>query len=83
MPGQENPGLVEDIEAAEAAQAEGVARLKEAVRKEGERKSEARLWDLKERLDYANTSKRSLQNYVGYVKNTYSNLFDKQRSFDE
>ena len=30
----------------------------ERIRQETERKAEARVWDLKERLDYANTAKR-------------------------
>jgi len=49
----------------------------ECLRREDKRTAETRLWDLKEQLDYSNTSRRSLQNYVGYVKDAYRDVFER------
>jgi len=49
----------------------------ECLRREEKRTAETRIWDLKEQLDYSNTSRRSLQNYVGYVKDAYRDVFER------
>ena len=49
----------------------------ECLRREDKRVAEQRLWDMKEQLEYSNTSRRSLQNYVGYVKDAYRDVFER------
>ena len=66
----------------------------EKARQDSERRSSALVYDLREKLDFANAAKKrcaiscffeiiilscrncSLQNYVSYVKSTYSNVFE-------
>jgi hypothetical protein len=63
----------------------------ERERAESERQQMALIYDLREKLDFANSAKRrpvaasflcpspherSLQNYVSYVKSSYSSVFD-------
>ena len=45
-----------------------------------ERQNQAQMWDLKEKLDYANTQKQSLRNYVDYVQDSYSQAFETGRA---
>lgn len=51
----------------------------EKVRREEERRAQAELSSLREKLDYANTAKRSLENYVSYIKSTYNSVFEDPR----
>ena len=51
----------------------------EHLRKEVERNKESEVHSLREKLDYANTAKRSLENYVNYVKSTYNSVFEEPR----
>uniref|UniRef100_A0A0B6ZZI0 Outer dense fiber protein 2 n=1 Tax=Arion vulgaris TaxID=1028688 RepID=A0A0B6ZZI0_9EUPU len=44
-------------------------------KEENERKFNARLYDLKDRLEQCQSSNRSMQNYVQFLKNSYSNVF--------
>ena len=41
-----------------------------------ERRFSSRLSDMRDRLDQANTTTRSMQNYVSFLKSSYSNVFD-------
>lgn len=49
----------------------------ERLRQDHERQSETRVMNLRERLDYANTAKQSLENYVQFVKGTYNTMFEQ------
>jgi hypothetical protein len=40
----------------------------EKIREDQQRAAEAKIYDLKEKLDYANQSRRSLQNYASHVR---------------
>lgn len=51
----------------------------ERLRKDVERRAESETLSLKEKLDYANTARRSLENYVNYVKSTYNSVFEEPR----
>ncbi|BFZ20551.1 hypothetical protein BsWGS_23587 [Bradybaena similaris] len=44
-------------------------------KEENERKFNSRLYDLKDRLEQCQSSNRSMQNYVQFLKNSYSNVF--------
>ncbi|KAK2186785.1 hypothetical protein NP493_189g05031 [Ridgeia piscesae] len=44
-------------------------------KEEAERKFNSRLYDLKDRLEQAHSTNRSMQNYVQFLKNSYSNVF--------
>jgi len=48
----------------------------EKIREDQQRSAEAKMWDLKEKLDYANQSRRSLQNYAHHVRGAYKEVFD-------
>lgn len=41
-----------------------------------ERRFTSRLSDMRDRLDQANTTTRSMQNYVSFLKSSYSTVFD-------
>lgn len=51
----------------------------ERIREDQQRIADAKIWDLKEQLDYANTARRSLQNYSNYVRSAYNDVFDGSR----
>ena len=51
----------------------------EQLRADQTRVHESKIWDLKEQLDFANTAKRSLQNYASYVRSAYGEVFDSAR----
>ena len=40
-----------------------------------ERRYNSRLYDLKDRLDQSQSTNRSMQNYVSFLKTSYSNVF--------
>ena len=42
---------------------------------QNERKFNSRLYDLKDRLEQCHSTNRSMQNYVQFLKNSYSNVF--------
>ncbi|KAH9498966.1 Outer dense fiber protein 2 [Bulinus truncatus] len=44
-------------------------------KEENERKFNSRLYDLKDRLEQCHSTNRSMQNYVQFLKNSYSNVF--------
>lgn len=44
-------------------------------RDEGDRRFNSRLHDLKDRLEQSESSNRSLQNYIRFLKNSYANTF--------
>ncbi|XP_071948122.1 outer dense fiber protein 2-like isoform X2 [Antedon mediterranea] len=44
-------------------------------KEEGERKFNSRLHDLKDRLEQSHSTNRSMQNYVQFLKSSYSNVF--------
>ncbi|XP_078603530.1 outer dense fiber protein 2-like isoform X2 [Branchiostoma floridae x Branchiostoma japonicum] len=44
-------------------------------REEHERKHHSKLQDLTDRLEQANTTNRSMQNYVSFLKSSYANVF--------
>lgn len=44
-------------------------------KEETERKSNSRLYDLKDRLEQSHSTNRSMQNYVQFLKNSYANVF--------
>ncbi|CAH1272525.1 ODF2L [Branchiostoma lanceolatum] len=45
------------------------------TREEHERKHHSKLQDLTDRLEQANTTNRSMQNYVSFLKSSYANVF--------
>jgi chromosome segregation ATPase len=49
----------------------------ECLRREEKRAHETEIWDLREQLEYATSSRRSLQNYVSYVKDSYRDVFER------
>ncbi|CAG5119721.1 unnamed protein product [Candidula unifasciata] len=49
-------------------------------KEENERKFNSRLYDLKDRLEQCQSSNRSMQNYVQFLKNSYSNVFGETSS---
>ena len=68
----------EEIEAlqAELQKAVEVTEHLEKIREDQQRSAEAKMWDLKEKLDYANQSRKSLQNYAHHVRGAYKEVFD-------
>eukprot|EP00042_Codosiga_hollandica_P052226 m.659880 g.659880 ORF g.659880 m.659880 type:complete len:319 (+) comp58445_c0_seq1:41-997(+) len=52
----------------------------ESSRRAQDRQYESRVSDLRERLDYAHSARRSMQNYMGYVQSTYNSVFDPSRA---
>ncbi|XP_055897047.1 outer dense fiber protein 2-like isoform X3 [Biomphalaria glabrata] len=49
-------------------------------KEENERKFNSRLYDLKDRLEQCHSTNRSMQNYVQFLKNSYSNVFGETSS---
>ncbi|GFR89811.1 outer dense fiber protein 2 [Elysia marginata] len=49
-------------------------------KEENERKFNSRLYDLKDRLEQCHSTNRSMQNYVQFLKNSYSNVFGESSS---
>ncbi|RUS87173.1 hypothetical protein EGW08_005013 [Elysia chlorotica] len=49
-------------------------------KEENERKFNSRLYDLKDRLEQCHSTNRSMQNYVQFLKNSYSNVFGETGS---
>ena len=47
---------------------------------QSERKFNSRLYDLKDRLEQAHCTNRSMQNYVQFLKNSYANVFGDSAS---
>jgi ribosome-binding ATPase YchF (GTP1/OBG family) len=68
----------EEIEAlqAELKKAVQVTEHLEKIREDQQRSAEAKMWDLKEKLDYAEQSRRSLKNYADHVRDGYQENFD-------
>ncbi|GFN76801.1 outer dense fiber protein 2-like [Plakobranchus ocellatus] len=50
-------------------------KLVEEYKEQNERKFNSRLYDLKDRLEQCHSTNRSMQNYVQFLKNSYSNVF--------
>ena len=47
---------------------------------QAERRYNSKLYDMRDRLDQANSTTRSMQNYVSFLKSSYSNVFDELES---
>ncbi|KAJ7370112.1 spermatogenesis [Desmophyllum pertusum] len=47
---------------------------------EAERRYNSKLYDMRDRLDQANSTTRSMQNYVSFLKSSYSDVFDEIES---
>lgn len=51
---------------------------------QAERKFNSRLQDMRDRLEQANTTTRSMQSYVQFLKSTYANVFtDAEYDYDD
>ena len=51
-----------------------------SVTLQAERRYNSKLYDMRDRLDQANSTTRSMQNYVSFLKSSYSNVFDELES---
>eukprot|EP00794_Sanderia_malayensis_P016219 gene16219-17852_t len=65
-----------DLEAQLTRSTATAQQLKRA-KDESERKFNSRLQDMRDRLEQANTTTRSMQSYVSFLKSTYANVFNE------
>ncbi|XP_066928037.1 outer dense fiber protein 2-like isoform X1 [Clytia hemisphaerica] len=63
-----------DLEAQLSRSTQNTQQLKR-TKDEAERKFNSRLQDMRDRLEQANSTTRSMQNYVQFLKSTYANVF--------
>ena len=50
------------------------------ITQQTERRYSSKLYDMRDRLDQANSTTRSMQNYVAFLKSSYANVFDELES---
>eukprot|EP00112_Aurelia_sp_Birch-Aquarium-sp1_P003253 Seg1363.3 transcript_id=Seg1363.3/GoldUCD/mRNA.D3Y31 product="Outer dense fiber protein 2" protein_id=Seg1363.3/GoldUCD/D3Y31 len=67
-----------DLEAQLSKSAATAQQLKR-TKDEAERKFNSRLQDMRDRLEQANSTTRSMQNYVSFLKSTYTSVFNDER----
>jgi outer dense fiber protein 2 len=46
------------------------------AKEDADRRYHSRVHELQERLDQANTTKRSMENYVNFLKSSYASVFN-------
>ncbi|KAL9988685.1 hypothetical protein ACROYT_G003159 [Oculina patagonica] len=67
---------IADLETQLSRSTASAAQLKRS-KDEAERRYNSKLYDMRDRLDQANSTTRSMQNYVSFLKSSYSNVFDE------
>lgn len=67
---------ISDLEAQLSRATVSMAELKRS-KDETERRYNSKLFDMRDRLEQANSTTRSMQNYVSFLKSSYSNVFDE------
>jgi len=65
---------IEELEAQLGRVSSTTSQLK-AMKDEAERRSQLRINEMRERLEQANNTTRSMQNYVNFLKQSYSSVF--------
>lgn len=70
---------ISDLEAQLSRATVSMAELKRS-KDETERRYNSKLFDMRDRLEQANSTTRSMQNYVSFLKSSYSNVFDELES---
>ncbi|XP_020610395.1 outer dense fiber protein 2-like isoform X1 [Orbicella faveolata] len=70
---------ITDLESQLSRATASAAQLKRS-KDEAERRYNSKLYDMRDRLDQANSTTRSMQNYVSFLKSSYSNVFDELES---
>jgi len=70
---------ITDLEAQLSRATASAVQLKRS-KDEAERKYNSKLFDMRDRLEQANSTTRSMQNYVSFLKSSYSNVFDELES---
>ncbi|CAH3021500.1 unnamed protein product [Porites evermanni] len=70
---------ITDLEA-QLSRATATATQLKRSKDEAERRYNSKLYDMRDRLDQANSTTRSMQNYVSFLKSSYSNVFDELES---
>lgn len=70
---------ITDLEAQLSRATASAAQLKKS-KDEAERRYNSKLYDMRDRLDQANSTTRSMQNYVSFLKSSYANVFDELES---
>lgn len=70
---------ITDLEAQLGRATASAAQLKKS-KDEAERRYNSKLYDMRDRLDQANSTTRSMQNYVSFLKSSYANVFDELES---
>lgn len=70
---------ITDLETQLSRATASAAQLKRS-KDEAERRYNSKIYDMRDRLDQANNTTRSMQNYVSFLKSSYSNVFDELES---
>ncbi|XP_029180081.2 outer dense fiber protein 2-like isoform X3 [Acropora millepora] len=70
---------ITDLEAQLSRATASAAQMKKS-KDEAERRYNSKLYDMRDRLDQANSTTRSMQSYVSFLKTSYANVFDDLES---
>lgn len=70
---------ITDLEAQLSRATASAAHMKKS-KDEAERRYNSKLYDMRDRLDQANSTTRSMQSYVSFLKTSYANVFDDLES---
>ena len=76
---QANTSRISDLEA-QLGRANNLATQFRKSKDDLERRYHARVHDLQDRLEQANSTKRSLENYITFLKSSYTTVFNDSSS---
>lgn len=70
-----NLARIADLES-QLSRANTLATQFRKAKEDADRRYQSRVHELQERLDQANTTKKSMENYVNFLKSSYANVFN-------
>lgn len=71
-----NQARIADLES-QLSRANALATQFRKTKEDADRRYHSRVHELQERLDQANATKRSMENYVNFLKSSYANVFNE------